>query len=275
MATVKRTISAQNIIPLKTIDTLRLPRRKRARQKKGIWSTARFITTAGFFLLVGGTLWSGSTCSVTVGNVEIACPLGVVQVMAAARRFIPFLAVAGAGGILLVIFFGRFFCGWICPGRWIFNRGPTKNTKPWRARAWIQRAIVGVVVGAAYLCHTPLFCAICPAGVVCRGALAAGTGGSLLPTFGWLGTLVAAEWATGRSFCRDLCPLGAAFSRLSRLNPFLKVKAKTDVCRPCRACAKVCPVRLNLSEDKDLSSCTKCFACQSACPRQAIEIKIW
>jgi ferredoxin-type protein NapH len=209
-----------------------------------------------------------------LGFLEIACPLGVVQVMAAARRLIPALLLAGASGLLLVLFFGRAFCSWICPGRWIFNRGPVRDSKPWRARAWVQRALVGGVIGAAWLCHSPVFCVICPAGVVCRGAIAAGTGGSLLPTFGWLGTVVGLEWASGRSWCRDLCPLGAAFSRLSRLNPFLKVKADPQQCVPCKVCRIACSEDLNLATDTDLTFCTKCMDCIPVCPRQAIELKL-
>ena len=87
--------------------------------------------------------------------------------------------------IILTVLLGRFFCGWICPGRWIFNRGPAANSKPGRTRTWMQRAVIGGVIGASFLCHTPVFCVICPAGVVCRGAIAAGTGGSFLPAIGW------------------------------------------------------------------------------------------
>jgi len=234
----------------------------------------RVVTTVAFFLLIGANLWTGSTCVLEIGSLEIACPLGVVQLIAASRKIIPGLLVAGLLGFGLIILFGRAFCGWICPGRWIFNRGPATNTKPWKYRAWAQRIIVGGVVAAAYVCHNPIFCTICPAGVVCRGAIAAGTGGSILPTFGWMGTLLGFEWASGRSFCRDLCPLGAWLSRMSRFNPFFIFRSKPGACQPCVACQRVCPEDLNLSRDHDLSSCTKCMKCLTACPRDAVEIKV-
>ena len=90
----------------------------------------------------------------------------------------------------------------------------------------------------------------------------------------WMGVLVGAEWASGLSWCRDLCPLGALFTRLSRLNPFIKVKKNPDICKPCNVCEKVCIEDLNLSSSVDFSACTKCFECEAACPRQAIEIKL-
>jgi ferredoxin-type protein NapH len=233
------------------------------------------LTTLVFFLLIAGRVWMGTICYVDLGAVGIACPLGVAQVMAASRTFVPALVLAGRGGMLFIVLFGRAFCGWICPGRWIFNRGPASKSLSWRARAWVQRAILGGVVGVAWVCHTPVFCTICPAGVACPGAIAVGTGGSMLPALGWLGALVGAEWASGYSWCQDLCPLGTAISQLSRLNPFLKVKSNPERCRPCTACQKVCPVGLNLARDTDFASCTKCFACQSACPRGAVEIKLF
>lgn len=257
-----------------TTRTTTHPRSTKKAWKLKRWPSLRFLVTVGFFLLIGNNIWTGSSCSLDVGPFEIACPLGVAQVLAASRSFIPKLVAAGVFGFLLVVFTGRAFCGWICPGRWIFNRGPTTNSKPWKYRAWTQRLIVGGVIGAAWVCHTPVFCVICPAGVVCRGAIATGTGGSLLPTAGWFTALVGAEWATGHSFCRDFCPLGAAFSRISRLNPFLKIKKKPDLCHPCIACQRVCPENLNLSKDTDLSTCTKCLACIDACPHGAVELKI-
>lgn len=251
--------------------------RKRARVAR-FWPRARLATMLVFLLLVGSSAWLGTAlgtaCYVGFGPVALACPLGVAQVMAASHTFLPGLALAGLAGFLFVVGFGRVFCGWLCPGRWIFNRGPASAKRPWRARVWIQRAIVGGVIGAAWVCHTPVFCTICPVGVVCRGAIAAGTGGSLLPTLGWMGALVGVEWASGRSWCRDLCPMGAAISRLSRFNLFLKVKANPERCRPCAACRRACPEGLDLARDTDFTACTKCLDCQPACPLGAVELKL-
>ena len=262
-----------------TTSIIARPRTKKNAAPVGIWPRVRFVTTIVFLLLVA---FSGqfegltiSTSYIGIGEWGIACPLGVVQILAATGKVVPALALAGLGGIALIVFFGRAFCSWICPGRWVFNRGPAANGKPWKYRNWVQRAIISGVVGVAYACHNPLFCTICPAGVVCRGAIAAGTGGSLLPAVGWLSALVGAEWATGRSWCRDMCPLGATISQLSRLNPFLKPKRNPETCVPCAACQRACPENLNLSKETDFSTCTKCFACQSACPRGAVEIKFY
>ncbi len=243
-----------------------------------LWQRLRLLTTITVLSMIalgaGLSVDLGTYSSFSIGPVRISCPLGVAQVMAASQTFIPALALAGLIGILLTVLFGRAFCGWLCPGRWIFNRGVGRASTSWGGKPWIQSAIAGGVVGLSFFCHTPVFCVICPAGVACRGAIALGTGGSLLPTFGWLSGLVGLEWISGRSWCRDLCPLGSAISFLSRLNPFIKVKANQARCRPCVACETACPEGLNLSRDKDFSVCTKCLACEAACPRGAVEIRL-
>jgi len=241
------------------------------------WAQIRFVTTISALLLIGSSAaWNievGTFSSLRLGPITIACPLGVAQVLAATQTFVPALALGGAAGIILTVLFGRAFCGWLCPGRWIFNRGPRTAPKPLPARNWVQGGIVAGVVGLAWLVHNPVFCVICPVGAVCRGAVAVGTGGNWLPTLGWLSALIGAEWLSGRSWCRDVCPVGAMLSRLSALNPFFKIKRDATKCRPCTACMKSCPENLNLSQTPDLSPCTKCFACQSTCPRDAVEIK--
>lgn len=240
------------------------------------WARIRLVTSLAFYATIGENVWTGSACYVGSGPLGVACPLGAVQIMVASQLFFPWLALAALIAICLVILFGRVFCGWICPGRWIFNHGPAKSPAPatWRKRSLIQGGIVGGVIGVAWIFHRPVFCILCPAGVLSRGAIAAGTGGSLVPAFGWLGALTGIEWASGRSWCRDLCPLGAAISWLSSLNPFLKFRANPQRCQPCRICTRACPEGLNLSQDIDFSTCTKCFACQSACPRNAVELKL-
>ncbi len=141
------------------------------------WQRARAITTIAAMLAIGVAasvkVEPGTFSSVTLGPVRISCPLGVAQVIAASREFVPALVLAGLAGLGLIVLFGRAFCGWLCPGRWIFNRGRFAET-PWRAQTWIQTALAGGVVVLAGVCRAPFFCVVCPAGVVCRGAIAVG-----------------------------------------------------------------------------------------------------
>ncbi len=242
------------------------------------WSRIQILTTLGALglIIVSARMgWGlGSFSTFGWGPFEIACPLGVAQIMAATQTIVPALVIAGLVGVLVTILFGRAFCGWLCPGRWLFNRGPRTAKTPWKYRAWVQGGIIATVLGAAVTFHNPVFCIICPVGSICRGAMVAGTGGSILPSVGWLSALFSVEWLSGRSWCRDLCPVGATLSRISALNPFIKVQANPEKCHPCLACMKKCPEGVNLSQSPDLSTCTKCFACQGTCPRGAVEVKL-
>ncbi|MBI5300817.1 MAG: 4Fe-4S binding protein [Chloroflexi bacterium] len=248
------------------------------RAQHDTWSRFRFVTTVSAIVLIAlGAATNvniGTFSSFSLGPVTIACPLGVAQIMAATQSFIPALALAGLAGVLLTILFGRAFCGWLCPGRWLFNHSPRMAKQGWKHRAWVQSGVITGVVGLAWVFHNPVFCIICPVGSICRGAVALGGGGSILPALGWLSALLSVEWFSGRSWCRDLCPVGATLSRISALNPFVKVKADSEKCRPCLACMKKCPESVNLSQATEMSTCTKCFACQGVCPRDAVEIKL-
>jgi ferredoxin-type protein NapH len=247
------------------------------RLTKKFWARARLITSLTALALVALTaalkVELGTFSSLALGPIQFACPLGVAQVIAASQQFIPAFALAGLIGLLSIVLLGRVFCGWLCPGRWMLNRGPWQAKSPFKYRGWIQGALAGGVVGLAAVCHTPVFCIVCPAGVVCRGAIAAGAGGSLVPTLGWLGGIISFEWLSRRSWCRDLCPLGGAISLVSRFNPFLKFKSNPEKCRPCKACENACPEGMNIGRAVDTSVCMKCFACQAVCPRDAVEIQ--
>jgi ferredoxin-type protein NapH len=249
------------------------PQVRKTKGRINPWPTLRFITTAVFLTLIGFGWVNGSTSSLTIGPLTIACPLGVVQVLAASGVWLPALALAGGLGLLLIVFFGRFFCGWVCPGRFLFNRKPSGKPLSNRTRDLLRGGILGGTVALSAVCHNPLFCLICPAGVVCRGAIAAGTDGSLLPTVGWLGMVAGLEQVTRRSWCRDLCPLGFMNQLVSRLNPFFKVQT-SDQCVPCKACENACPEGIKPTMARQDPRCTKCMECMYVCPRSAVVIKL-
>lgn len=247
--------------------------RKQRKKKKNPWPILRITVTAGFLILISSNWVVGSTSYMSIGPLQIACPLGVAQVLLATRRVIPYLISASVLGFLLIVLFGRFFCGWICPGRYVFNRKPKGKELSLKTRNWLRGGILGGVLALSTVCHNPLFCMICPAGVACRGAIAMGTGGSILPTVGWLGMVAGIEHLTFRSWCKDLCPLGFVNQVLSRLNPFIKLRT-TDACVPCNACERVCPENINLSLVEQNQHCTKCMECLHVCPRNAVVIKL-
>jgi len=242
--------------------------RKKENEK---WPRLRWGVTLLVLFLIASNWFTGSSCVVKIGSFSINCPLGVVQVISAAGKVLPIFLIGGLFGIILITIFGRAFCSWVCPARFVLGNNPKSKKLTSKQSKVLQGAVFGGVVGLSYVCHTPVFCPICPVGVVCRGAVAAGTGGSILPAVGWMGVLVGVEKLSTVSWCKDLCPLGTLIKFFSRFNPFLQVKAN-EKCVPCKACEMVCPENINLSHGADMSDCSKCFNCQSVCPREAVDI---
>ncbi len=257
-----------------TANTAAAPGTKRKKTNTNIWPRLRLLSTLIFLALIGTSLLNGTTCQVSIGPVSFACPLGVVQVFTATRQILPWLLAAGLLGIGAIILFGRGFCGWLCPARLILREKAPGTPLPKRTRNWLQGIVFGGVIGASYLCHNPIFCTICPVGVTCRGAIAAGTGGSLLPTIGWAGAVVGLEQLTKRSWCQDFCPVGTLNRIFGRFNPFLVFKADPETCVPCKVCEQACPEGINLSDGIDKANCTKCFDCQVVCPRHAVKLQL-
>lgn len=67
---------------------------------------------------VVGTIWHtgwGTLSSFGWKEIAAICPLGALETMLAEKTILPRALAALAVFFVLVVFFGRFFCGWLCP----------------------------------------------------------------------------------------------------------------------------------------------------------------
>lgn len=73
-----------------------------------------------------------------------------------------------------------------------------------------------------------------------------------------------------RFWCRNICPLGALLSVISRFS--LRKRMVNDACISCGKCAKTCPMNAIDDGYKDTSSreCIQCERCATVCPVEAI-----
>jgi ferredoxin-type protein NapH len=245
--------------------------------------------------------------------------------------------------LIPIFVLGNMFCGWVCPVGTIidsFDRVVTKflpkvdqkrveratRNKEMRAKRQSQLSNIvcpscplgrlagryGVVakgvmassfVGSAAL-GFPLFCSICPIGILTRGVAhlssIASITGKFLPVIIELWAIPVVAVLTSlrekRFWCKKICPVGALLNVAGAFNPFFKpvVNAdkcimkgcpkdcedyRLDYCFMCRQmdqkqCEKVCPVDINLTDQGSLARCTKCLECYIACDKDAIEIKL-
>ena len=250
--------------------------------------------------------------------------------------------------IILIVLLGNVFCSWVCPVGTIvdsFDKGIEKFFPKFEAKR-SKRSIqsrqsknnrlgshllcqscpvskvisnrIGVLaygilgsalVGSAVL-NFPVFCCVCPMGIISRGMVHLKALSMRLPTARVTGQYMAivpelaaipvaaalVSLREKRFWCRKLCPLGGLLSAVGTLNPFIKPKVKQhkcimkgcpedcedyriDYCLFCfldddRKCEKVCPVGINLVDPGSLHKCTKCMECYIVCDWNAVKIDL-
>ena len=193
-------------------------------------------------------------------------------------------------GIIITIFtfmFGRFFCGWICAF------GTYNDLLYLIGKRFIKIKNVSIekidkylkLVKYIILCSILLLCAFGLGNLI--------YGKSPWDVFGMIigfnfnfngyivGLIILILISIGclfieRFFCRYLCPLGAIFSLVDRLNVF-ELHKPSEKCGKCRICTNECAMGINLYKDEMVKSgeCIKCYKCTSACPRRNFKVKIF
>ncbi len=167
--------------------------------------------------------------------------------------------------IILASYFGRFYCGWICPintlirpinwlGRMLATQ--KKSVPSWISKTLVRRIVLSLFLGGlGYTIYTitqgrkfPLPAIIIPLGL--------------------LVTLFVNETA----WHRYLCPWGILFSLTGR---FAKLKISAQGCRSCNVCTAACPAgAINVGRTEgariDPTYCLVCFQCQEVCPVNAL-----
>ncbi|MBP2656547.1 MAG: rane-bound polyferredoxin [Firmicutes bacterium] len=259
---------------------------------------------------------TGSLSAFGVDNISAICPLGYLETLLASREFIPhllisFLVIAGLTTLL-----GRVFCGWICPvplvrkvlinkvdeGQKTFTNSTTNDDSAQpiledgeAAKASCSQenssteknsssglVILGVTLGSSAIFGFPVFCLICPIGLVFATLFA------LLrllhfnePSFDLIifPVMIIVELVLLKKWCSKLCPVGALLSIFSRFNRTLVPTVDRSRCleeghdTKCQRCRSACSFDVDLKNGKGtggISDCTKCRECADNCPVQAI-----
>lgn len=259
----------------------------------------------------GGT---GSLSAFGAETVFAICPLGYLETVLAGREMMPhlfmsFLVVAG-----LTVLLGRVFCGWICPvplvrklltnkinegerplqdsasandaallasgnGKTVKAAGSQEDSPPNAATGLV---ILGVTLGSSAVWGFPVFCLVCPAGLIFATVVA------LIrlihfnePTLDLLAfpAVIIVELVVLKQWCRRFCPLGALLSLFSRFNRTLVPVVDRSLCLEetggvkCQRCRSACSFDIELKQGTGtgaISDCTKCRECADHCPVQAI-----
>lgn len=178
---------------------------------------------------------------------------------------------------MAILLLGRFFCGWICPMsivlRLLGSKGAGGNGRLYIPAFSVSLALILL---ASWIMGFPVFCIICPIGIVSRLIISALSG--ILDIWGILwGAVIFTTTITlikARAWCNGLCPLGALQTLLSPLK-LTRIKTSNG-CKKCNACAKVCPLGLEIHEGRriDQMSCTTCLKCVATCPLNTLKLAL-
>ena len=259
---------------------------------------------AGF---LGGTLYKGDTKFLCVPGLNCyscpgalgSCPIGSLQAVLADRNHkfsfyvLGFLMLFGA-------LLGRFVCGWLCPFGLVqdllhkiplpSNRASgalrkRKNLPGHRYLKWLKYLILlGFVVVLPLTVldivgqGSPWFCKyICPAGTLFAGIPMIAARSELQAALGWLFTwkfailaiLLVLSIFVYRPFCQYLCPLGAIYGLFNPVS-LIKLRIDENACTKCGACQRACPLDIEVWKTPNSPECIRCGKCKAACPMDAL-----
>lgn len=83
------------------------------------------------------------------------------------------------------------------------------------------------------------------------------------PFIFWAGLLLVANLFQRKTFCRYLCPLGAALSVSSNIRQFNWLKRRPECGQPCKTCAKECEIQaIHPNGQINMRECHYCLDCQ-------------
>ena len=259
-------------------------------------STWEYALYTAFAIAFGGledpaglaALFQGSYWSITLFGITIDDPLALLgHAVAGASLHWPLIAGA-ALPLILAVFAGRFFCGWICPVNTLLElnaklRSWLKPTFPGLGPSGLvvsARLRWGVLVAALALSLAAgfsVFPFILPYAALARdwhlvvyGGAAAGFGVLFFLVLAVVELLVAP-----RIWCRSLCPTGLVLEVAGGRRLFrIRRKPQAECLDGCSACITACPVGVNPRDELATEHCLSCNVCVARCPADVLETSL-
>ena len=218
--------------------------------------------------------------SLGIGKLWFVSPLeGLESILVSKSLYLP-LIIGMIPPILLALFLGRVFCGWICPINFLSDLEDRflkslkiKRRDLWRLpRQTLWFALLGEIFLAMVL-GTPLFVFLSPPGLVGREIMMF----VFFHTLALEGLIIllvlTLNLFTRRFFCRYFCPLGGLLAFIGSKRRLI-VSREVNKCTQCKLCDRSCPLGLYPSKGEGLSPyCWNCGQCIDACRFEALNFR--
>ena len=214
--------------------------------------------------------------------IDAFCPFGGMETLyrwltegSFMRRVAPSSLVIFSATVVMAIFLGRAFCGWICPlgaigefsaflGRKLRISAVKIGEKTDGALKYLKYVLLIVILAGTYRTDTLVFRNYDP--WVGWAHLTSITNIEYAVSFAVLFIVViGASVFIERFWCRYLCPQGALLGIISKAS-MLRVGRQSPNCASCGICRAACPMRLQPDKIASPAECIVCGKCTWSAP---------
>lgn len=174
--------------------------------------------------------------------------------------------------LVTTILGGAFFCGWICPFGTM--QDVITNIKIFFTKKKIQvpKKIHKYALYLRYIFRVLTLIGITSIFLIdARISFLDFLSGNKISIISYtaLAIFIIISFFYERFFCSYFCIQGSIYGLFGALRIF-RIKRNEKTCINCKLCDKVCPMNINISENKYVNSlqCLNCFKCVDSCPKK-------
>ncbi len=249
----------------------------------------KYLIQGAFFLLaIFIALRHQIEGALTAAPIDTYCPFGTMESLYTLivtgefvkRTYVANLIVSGAV-LVMIIFVGKAFCGYICPfgtlQEWIYKL----TGKIWKRRRfsipsiidkparYLKYILLVVILYFSWTTADLFFHSYDP-------FVAFMHFGRELEDLKWayliLGLTVISSFFIEKLWCRYFCPLGAIQAVFTKLLSLFSLQRNNETCTTCKLCTNNCPVGLDIHSPEVLKNpeCHACLDCVDVCPKTSL-----